>query len=193
MEAEASASANDQEKLSAVDPDLVFEPEGLEIEDADASMLNDDAEDPTDPYVVKKVQRALSSTPRTVDLPLKTMLAVSSHDRNHQPKRDYTAIVIDVHTAFLHADIDQDLFAGPPDGSELREDEVWKLHKALYGYRKAPKPWHQHVVTLRGSLNVSTLMTGLSCFSNVELNIHMFIHVDDVLLFGPSIEIQRLS
>ena len=47
---------------------------------------------------------------------------------------------IDVHTAFLHADVDQDLFAEPPEPDEwydagLKEDEVWKLNKALYGYR----------------------------------------------------------
>ena len=50
-----------------------------------------------------------------------------------------------VHTAFLHADVDQDLFAEPPEPDEwydvgLKEDEVWRLNKALYGYRKAPKP-----------------------------------------------------
>ena len=47
----------------------------------------------------------------------------------------------DVHTAFLHADVDQDLFAEPPEPDEwcdagLKEDEVWKLNKALYGYRQ---------------------------------------------------------
>ena len=29
-----------------------------------------------------------------------------------------------MHTAFLHADIDQDVFAETPDGSELCEDEI---------------------------------------------------------------------
>ena len=51
---------------------------------------------------------------------------------------------IDVHTAFLHPDVDQDLFAEPPEPDEwydagLKEDQVWKLNKALYTYRKAPK------------------------------------------------------
>ena len=77
-------------------------------------------------------------------------LASSSHDRNNHPECDHTTIAIDVYTAFLHADVDQELFAEPPESdelyeSELREDEVWKLNKALYGYRRAPKLWHQHV------------------------------------------------
>ena len=50
----------------------------------------------------------------------------------------------DVHTAFLHANVDQELFAEPPESdegyeSELREDEVWKLNRALSGYHTAPK------------------------------------------------------
>ena len=63
-------------------------------------------------------------TPST--LSLKTMLATISHDRNNHPEDDRVAIAIDVHTAFLHADIDQDLYAEPPEESELNEDEVWK-------------------------------------------------------------------
>ena len=92
-----------------------------------------------------------SPTPST--LSLKTMLAASSQDRNSDPESDHTTVAIDVHTAFLHADVDQDLFAEPPEPDEwydagLKEDEVWKLNKALYGYRKAPKLGHQHLVCL---------------------------------------------
>ena len=125
------------------------------------------------------------------------MLAASSHDRNHHPECDHITIAIDVHTAFLHADFDQELFAQPPESdewydSELREDEVWKLNKALYGYRKAPKLCHQHVVRLLESLNHHPLLTDPSGFRNDELNIHIFIHVDDGLLCGPRTEVFRL-
>ena len=75
---------------------------------------------------------------------------------------------------------------------ELREDEVWKLNKALCGYRKAPKLWHQHVVSLLECLSYHPILTDASCFRNDELNINVIIHVDDGLLFGPSIEILRL-
>ena len=97
-----------------------------------------------------------SPTPST--LSLKTMLAGSSHDRNNVPESNHITVSIDVHTAFLHADVDQDLFAEPPERDEwydagMKEDEVWKLNKALYGYRKAPKLWHQHFVSVLESLN----------------------------------------
>ena len=67
-----------------------------------------------------------SPTPST--LSLKTMLAASSHDRNNDPESNHITVSIDVHTAFLHADVDQDLLAEPPEPDEwydagLKEDE----------------------------------------------------------------------
>ena len=123
-----------------------------------------------------------SPTPST--LSLKTMLAASSHDRNNDRESNHITVSIDVHTAFLHADVDQDLFAEPPEPDEwydagLKEDEVWKLNKALYGYRKAPKLWHQHLVSVLESLNYHPLLTDPSCVRNDEKNTNIFVHVDD--------------
>ena len=136
-----------------------------------------------------------SPTPST--LSLKTMLAASSHDRNNDPESNHITVSIDVHTAFLHADVDQDLFAEPPEPDEwydagLKEDEVWKLNKALYGYRKAPKLWHQHLVSVLESLNYHPLLTDPSCFRNDETNTNIFVHVDDGLMFGPKSEVLKL-
>ena len=117
--------------------------------------------------------------------------------RNSDPESDHITIAIDVHTAFLHADVDQDLFAEPPAPDEwydagLIEDEVWRLNKALYGYRKTPKLWHQHSLSILESLNYHPLVTDPSCFRNDETNTHNFIHVDDGLLFGPRSEVLKL-
>ena len=46
------------------------------------------------------------------------MLAASSHDRNNDPESNHITVSTDVHTAFLHADVDQDLFAEPPEPDE---------------------------------------------------------------------------
>ena len=119
-------------------------------------------------------------------------MAASSHDRNNHPERHYIASAIDVHTTFLHAHIAQELFPEAREETKLWEDEVWKLHTALYGYRKAPNLWHQHVVSLLESLNDHPHLTDPNCFRNDELDINIFIHVDDGLLFGPSIEFLRL-
>ena len=47
---------------------------------------------------------------------------------------------MDVKTAYLHADIDVDLYVEPPKGYEKQnvkgEYMVWKLRKSLYGREK---------------------------------------------------------
>ena len=136
-----------------------------------------------------------SPTPST--LSLKTMLAASSHDRNSDPESDHITVAIDVHTAFLHADVDQDLFAEAPESDEwydagLTEDEAWKLNKAFFGYRNAPKLWHQHLVNVLESLNYHPLLTDQGCYRNDETNTNIFVHVDDGLMFGPKSEVLKL-
>ena len=136
-------------------------------------------------------------SPTLSTLFLKTMLTASPHDRNNDPESNHITVSIDVHTAFLHADVDQDLFAEPPKPDKscdagLKEDEVWKLNKALYGYRKAQKLWQQHFVSVFESLNYHQLLTDPSCFRNDETNTNIFVHVDDVLMFGPKSEVLKL-
>ena len=136
-----------------------------------------------------------SPTPST--LSLKTMLAASSHDTNNDPESNHITVSIVVHTAFVHADVAQDLFAEPPESDEwynagLNEDEVWKMNKALYGDRKAPKLWHQHLLSVLESLNYHPLLTDPSCFRNHETNTNIFVHVDDGLMFGPKSEVLKL-
>ena len=46
------------------------------------------------------------------------MLAASSHDRNNDPESNHITVAVDVRTAFLHADVDQDLFAEPREPCE---------------------------------------------------------------------------
>ena len=83
-----------------------------------------------------------SPTPST--LSLKTMLAACSHDRNNDPESNHITVSIDVHTAFLHADVDQDLFAEPPEPDEwydagLKEDEVWKIQQSTVRISQSTK------------------------------------------------------
>ena len=52
----------------------------------------------------------------------------------------------DISTAFLYADLDEEIYVRPPSGfeeySENGEVLVWKLHKSLYGLKQAPKNWY---------------------------------------------------
>ena len=55
---------------------------------------------------------------------------------------------MDITSAFLQAPISEDIFVYPPKGFPISkgcEGKVWKLNKALYGLRSAPKSWYDHL------------------------------------------------
>ena len=50
----------------------------------------------------------------------------------------------DVSAAFLHAAMSGEVFVWPPKEFYPNGDCLWKLKKAVYGLRQAPKLWEEH-------------------------------------------------
>ena len=49
---------------------------------------------------------------------------------------------LDVCSAFLQGELDEEVYVTPPEGMELPPGMVWRLHKPLYGLQQAPKCWN---------------------------------------------------
>jgi Reverse transcriptase (RNA-dependent DNA polymerase) len=49
---------------------------------------------------------------------------------------------LDVKTAFLNGELEEEIYMEPPEGYTVRKDEVCRLLKSLYGLRQAPRAWH---------------------------------------------------
>ena len=54
---------------------------------------------------------------------------------------------LDVDSAFLYADLDEDVYLTPPSGMEIqREGFCLKLLKSLHGLKQAPRNWNKNIV-----------------------------------------------
>ncbi|KAB2605263.1 hypothetical protein D8674_004980 [Pyrus ussuriensis x Pyrus communis] len=56
---------------------------------------------------------------------------------------------LDVKSAFLHGEINEEVFVAQPPGYEKtgQEHKVYKLKKALYGLKQAPRAWYSRIET----------------------------------------------
>ena len=71
---------------------------------------------------------------------VRTTLAVATH-------LDWGLEQMDVLTAFLNGDLDEDVFMSFPEGlsSESTRNKVSKLRKSLYGLKKSPRQWYAKI------------------------------------------------
>ena len=53
----------------------------------------------------------------------------------------------DVDTAFINADIDEDIWVEIPEGTKLatNDDGTYKLKKSLYGLKQASRNWNNDI------------------------------------------------
>lgn len=54
---------------------------------------------------------------------------------------------LDVKSAFLHGELNEDVYVEKTKGFEVREEsnKVYKHKKALYGLKQAPRAWYSRI------------------------------------------------
>ena len=99
---------------------------------------------------------------------------------------------MDVKTAFLNGDLDEEIYMVQPEGFVVpgQEEKVCKLVKALYGLKQAPKQWHDKFdKTMTG--NGFHVNEGDSCvyFKHDSHGcVIICLYVDDMLIFGTDLD-----
>jgi hypothetical protein len=71
---------------------------------------------------------------------------------------------MDVKTAFLYSDIDEDIYVDQPTGIDDDTGRVCLLNKALYGLKQSPRLWYQTLATYLKTLSFTPLSADMNVF-----------------------------
>ncbi|KAJ9558206.1 hypothetical protein OSB04_012820 [Centaurea solstitialis] len=111
---------------------------------------------------------------------IRTLLTIAT-------KKNWIIHQLDVNNAFLHGDLDEEVYMKIPEGfAKEGETRVCRLRKSLYGLRQASRNWYQKFTMALSSLGFTLTHADASLFiyEKGESYVATLIYVDDVIITG---------
>ncbi|GJZ04853.1 putative RNA-directed DNA polymerase [Tanacetum coccineum] len=105
-------------------------------------------------------------------------------------KKGWIIHQLDVNNAFLHGDLDEEVYMKIPQGfSNDNETRVCRLRKSLYGLKQASRNWYHKFTTFLRSLNFrqSKADHSLFIYEAGSTMVVVLIYVDDVIITGNNL------
>ncbi|GJT47683.1 ribonuclease H-like domain, reverse transcriptase, RNA-dependent DNA polymerase [Tanacetum coccineum] len=105
---------------------------------------------------------------------------------------------LDVKFAFLHGDLKEEVYVTQPEGFIKRQDngKVYRLIKALYGLRQAPRAWNIKLDNTLKSLDFKKCALEQAIYTKTSKDSTLLIgvYVDDLIITGtPKKEIDKFK
>ncbi|CAL1354730.1 unnamed protein product [Linum trigynum] len=99
---------------------------------------------------------------------------------------------MDVKTAFLHGDLEEEIYMEQPEGfkKEKKEDYVCRLRKSLYGLKHAPRQWYKKFESIMGEQGYMKTTSDHCVFVKKFPDgdfIILLLYVDDMLIAGQNV------
>lgn len=94
---------------------------------------------------------------------------------------------MDVHNAFLHGDLDEEVYMKlPPGFKSSSPNQVCKLRKSLYGLRQAPRCWFAKLSTALKNFGFKQNYSDYSLFTLQRGSsiVYVLVYVDDLIIGG---------
>ncbi|KAM2775498.1 hypothetical protein COP1_020242 [Malus domestica] len=98
---------------------------------------------------------------------------------------------LDVNNAFLHGNLDEEVFMSLPPGlGRNGEHRVCQLHKSLYGLKQASRQWFIKLSTALKAVGFQQSRSNYSLFVRRRQGnfLMLLVYVDDVILAGNNLE-----
>ena len=84
----------------------------------------------------------------------------------------------------MHAAVSGELYVVPPQEFYDQGSVLWKLKKALYGLRTAPRAWQDHLAELLHTHNFKRMQPEANVYVNLALQVTILVYVDDWVICG---------
>ena len=101
---------------------------------------------------------------------------------------DWEIEALDVKTAFLYGNLDEELYMEQPEGFIVKgqEKKVYKLKKALYGLKQAAIAWNKQANKSLIKLGFKRCLSDTGVYTLTQNNhtLVVVLYVDDVLFMG---------
>ncbi|KAI9185245.1 hypothetical protein LWI28_005591 [Acer negundo] len=124
-------------------------------------------------------QDTFSPTAKIISVRCLLALAAASGWTIHQ---------MDVHNAFLHGDLAEEIYMSPPPGLRRQGEDnlVYRLHKSLYGLKQASRQWFAKFSEAICSAGYEQSRADYSLFTRKQGKSFtaLLIYVDDILITG---------
>lgn len=100
--------------------------------------------------------------------------------------KDWHISGLDVKTAFLYGELDEELYMEQPEGFKIpgQQNKVMRLKRAIYGLKQAALAWWRALDKSMAVLGCTRLLSDSGLFVNKEKTIVAIVYVDDVLFLG---------
>ena len=121
---------------------------------------------------------------------LRMLMAVATEEDMHVHQMDVT-------TAFLYGDLEEEVYLQQPEGAAIpgQEHMVCKLKKSLYGLKQSPRCWNTRLDGHLKQLGFKALKTDSALYTRgvKHEKIMLAVYVDDLLISSKSSEICACS
>ncbi|XP_048618201.1 uncharacterized protein LOC111207841 isoform X2 [Brassica napus] len=104
-------------------------------------------------------------------------------------KKNHEIHQMDVHNAFLHGDLQEEVYIKVPFGFSKPDDKrVCRLRKSLYGLKQAPRCWFAKLVEALLAYGFSQTHSDYSLFVYTKdaISLRILVYVDDLIISGNS-------
>lgn len=110
---------------------------------------------------------------------VRTLIAVAA-------TRQWEISQMDVKNAFIHGDLQEEVYMQPPPGLTCPSGHVLRLRRALYGLKQAPRAWFERFssVVLKAGFVASEHDSALFIHTSSRGRTILLLYVDDMIITG---------